>query len=506
MTHNMPLVGEHRIHTLLPLTFGDKEKTKVKVLENWKKGVLALQIEDLLERLAFSEPYTLSHSSAEASLAWRSLDGKGLALNDFYPYVQQILGVDTYRPLLCLPFVLQGALLAQKKGGKKRLFSLPLKPAAQQRSGHHTLDVQLDGARLFLFRTGVAILDIFWHYETPAGALDMSALLEGNYYLSHDNHSHSKTESGSIAKEVSSTLTPQSLRTIAEALLPNVAGQKPIVHAGRRILYSLVSLTEPVEQNTLRTLATWLSHRQTTDYQPTAEIAAEGLWQPFPYLCHGYAPEGGATVMFKTEQASDFVNNFVSHSGHNTYIPLFISSLHTHFWLLSQTEWIPAQRYHENSRAEKESIEQVYMQTVEFRRYFSFPTVSQLSLHNGFYRHWQEALSIPERLHFIEQTARDVADLIKARRSRLIGRLSGALGGFLVTHEVLEGLSVSGLPDSIFNLRVWVIDAPYWSPALRAHLVQLVQHWELGIFFGSVLGGLLGLWVTWNFDSILKEE
>ena len=72
--------------------------------------------------------------------------------------------------------------------------------------------------------------------------------------------------------------------------------------------------------------------------------------------------------------------------------------------------------------------------------------------------------------------------------------------------EGLEGLSVSGLPDSIFNLRVWVIDAPYWSPALRAHLVQLVQHWELGIFFGSVLGGLLGLWVTWNFDSILKEE
>ena len=37
-------------------------------------------------------------------------------------------------------------------------------------------------------------------------------------------------------------------------------------------------------------------------------------------------------------------------------------------------------------------------------------------------------------------------------------------------------------------------------------MTTLVEHWEIGIFLGSLIGALLGLWISWNFGALNKKE
>ena len=136
---------------------------------------------------------------------------------------------------------------------------------------------------------------------------------------------------------------------------------------------------------------------------------------------------------------------------------MFVASLHNHLWLLAQTEWLPA-RAQSGKRRQIHNLEEVYERAVEFRRFFYFPMVSQISLHNAFYECCEKVFKIMERQRFLEQTTRDIAELLKARRTKWIGRISGAAAGFLVGHELLDIVSQSGLPYTMPNLRVWWVE------------------------------------------------
>jgi hypothetical protein len=499
------LVRTHLVHAFFPLTFGEckTESNPEALLDKWGGSVLGLSVGELSKRLGW-EP---DDANTLQQPVWALMEaGKGLAVTDFYPHVQRIMGIQSDGLNLCQPFVLQTPLLSRfkdldKNRLKNRLLPLSFGLASAKRCGQASLMACIDGARLFSFRTGIAVLDLFWHYEVEEGDLSLGGVLEGNYFLSHSFHTQSnRTEIDA------NLLTPEVLCTIAHALLPVVPDKRFLFHPERRILYSAVELAQEVDEETLHTLTVWLSHRQTTDYRPCPEVQRESLWQPFHNLCHASAVEGGASVIFDTGQVSSFVRGFVKGPVHNLYIPLFVSSLHNHFWLINQTEWLPAHRRKAGSRAETLDLERLYEETVEFRRYFYFPLVSRISLHNTYYQHWQETLLVSERLHFLEQTARDVAELIKTRRIRWLGRISGAAGGFLLAHEILEVLSASGLPYTIPSMRIWLVTALNASPEELEPLMALVEHWEIGIFLGSVIGAVLGLWISWNFGARIKPE
>jgi hypothetical protein len=189
---------------------------------------------------------------------------------------------------------------------------------------------------------------------------------------------------------------------------------------------------------------------------------------------------------------------------------LFIASLHSHFWLLNQTQWIPAGRRKTNSREESEVLDSVFKNTVEFRRNFHFSLVSQVNLYNRFHDHWQEALKIPERILFQEQSARDAGELVKARRTRWIGRISGAIGGFLITHELIEKLSTSGdrwrYMETVPDARVWLVNVASASPDVIKDMVSIVETWESVIFWGSLVGAAIGLWLSISFEKDPKKE
>ncbi|MGC9185641.1 MAG: hypothetical protein ACP5GC_09370 [Thiomonas sp.] len=492
-------LAEHAIHGLFHVNLhGDEAKSAEDELKSLAQAVEAMTIGGVVERLGLPTP-----QAAQEAALWARSDGKGLALDDFYPHVRQILGAKPDGADVCIVFNQQALAcqaLSQVLGGKARLWRVPFGAAAQKRCGQTFVDLQFDKARLYIFRTGVVILDWCWHYvgkDLPA-----AVALEANYALSHGNYATKVQTSQDGEPQV---INAQTLLAMAQALLPPQWADKASLQPGRRTLYSLVKLQHPAEEEELRTLALWFSHRQTTDYRPKPQSTEGGLLQPFPYLVHALVSEGGASVIAPADMASSFVDNFVPGTGANTYLPLYLASLHNHLWLLAQTEVLPS-KASSGKRHEVRDLEELYERTVEFRRYFYFPMISQISLHNAFYQRSQDVLKIAERQRFLEQTTHDIAELLKARRTRWIGRISGAVAGFLLSHELLDILSQSGLPGSMPNLRVWFVETANATPAELEPLVRLVERWDLAVFFGSLAGALLGYWAAWFFDRTPKAE
>ena len=450
------LIAAHQIHALFPISFEiEGYKGLADPLAAVDALVHGLCTQTFVERLQFDRPV-----ADLSSALWRPAEGRGVSLEDFYPHVRQILGGRIEGEHLCLPYTLEGTVLQQIKGGKPRLWRMTLGSAARNRCGQTTIDLQFDGARLFVFRTGIAILDLAWHYPA-SDPLPPAVVLEGNYLLSHGNLAGKRPSNATPdGLPPAQQISAQTLHDIAQALLP--ALPDAALYPRRCILYSLVRTDSEASSDALRKLSILLSHRQTSDYRPTDAWTAPSLLQPFDDICHALAVEGAASAIADSAKASGFTADFISSAGANTYVPLYISSLHTHFWLLDQTEWLPARQHH-GSREEAESLVDLYSRVVEFRRYFYFPLISQISLHNAFYARSQDMLSIAQRLLYLEVTTHDVAELVKARRTKWIGRVSGAAAGFLVSHEMLDAISQSGLPGSMPDIRVWIariINAP----------------------------------------------
>jgi hypothetical protein len=491
-------VSQHLIHGFFPFAFARNgtNADPEAALDLWQIKALSLSVRDVSTRLGWTPE---DARSLEQPVWTRQEAGKGLALGDFYPHVRQVMSMQPGQEagpcrLLRLDTTLLSRHRGEDKHGHKRALTIDLRQAAAQRCGRTSLNVVIDGARLFAFSTGIAILDLYWHYEVD-GELSPDVLLEGNYFLSHDNHRHADAVAVAADKNA---IDSDVLQRIAEALFPSEQASTSTLHLHRRIIYSTVLLDRAVSEKRLRVLTTRLSHRQTSDYEPSADMQEGALWQPFSYLCHASVPEGGASVIVDIDQRSSFVRNFVGASALNTYLPLFVLTLHSHLWLITQTEWIPARHKRAGSLAESRNLDSVYEETVLFRRYFHFPLVSQIGLHNTFYQHWQDALRIPERLKFVEETARDVAELVRSRRLRFIERWSGAGAGLLLAHQLLDFLSTSnlpGLPDWYPDARVWPFENNKQADTLK-HYALSATHWDIAIFLGSLAGAVAGYYVV----------
>lgn len=515
------LLADHVVHGLfhVNLDFASTEKLE-STLDSYVRAVCAIRASELPTLLQLRDPQPHLQDAL-----WEPHSGRGMALDDFYPYARQILGAKDEDTTVCVNLSLSSEgvqALTQFKGGKPRYWQLFLGNAAQTRCGQETINLAFCKARIFLFRTGVVILDLSWRYGIHQASLPASVVQEGNYLLSHGNYvsksptepknktisgaeNHTGSQSFTAPGIRPTSLDAQQLLKVAQALLPQSWMNTATLQPNRLLLYSLVRVHGGTDIQTMLELGIRLSHRQTSDYRPNLQSMQSNVLRPFPYLSHVLAPEGAASIIAAEDTTSGFFTNFVNGSGANTYVPLFVMSLHNHLWLLKQTEWLPM-RSKGGKRREVHDLEEVYERTVEFRRFFYFPMISQISLHNMFYESSQDVFKIAERQRFLEQTTHDIAELLKARRSKWIGRISGAVAGFLVTHEVLDIISQSGLPWTIPNLHVWLAELLHADPLAIESMVRLAEKWDLVIFLGSLAGAVLGYWAAWYFDKSPKTE
>lgn len=505
----------HAVHIFYPVWYGvDANK-----FDRDAKGYIGDLI-GTIESLSIPEQRALDLLPGADNGLLGSLWKKGNSQSDkdFYPHIRQILGSHVEQePYLCLSFQLREAkrMLAQVKGGKPRVYAMQLNSAASKRCGRDSIFLQLDEARFLLFRTGIGILDLSLHYHADVqnAPLDLAVLSEGNYFLSHDNYGSNKKSKTKVDVDPESApptqpqMTPDKLTDLVSELLPAIHGKKPLLLPDRRILYTLAQVdAQDTSPDELKLIATRLAHRQNQDYAPNVEVFESQLFTPFPYLCHATAIEGGASVSLLETDSSHYLRDFIKDAGPNKYIPLYLAELHSHYWLLMQSQWLPKRHGKADSSVDKKALTETYEATLDFRRYFHPVLVSQISMHNAFHQAWQKTLGIGNRLDNLEQTARQFADLVQERRTRWISRISGTLGGFILTREILESISNNGWFWGKPSLEDWLAELPKMAPAELAEKLHLISSWETGTLLGALAGAFIGYVIAWRFETGLNKE
>ena len=505
----------NNIHGIFPAYYElpelgfDKEKSINKYKESVTKWILP---QEFITRILSDPP-----KEVESPIWKLKPSEEKVSLNDFFPHIRQILG-EKGKPNLAMVFEMANPhMLSQIKGGKKRIWEFGLEKAATQRTGLKKITLMINGARFYLFRTRIGILDLHWQYlnsnEDQCVGLSIDDVLEGNYHLSHDNHATMESESKG----------PRILRELAEVLLPEIDGIKPNTHSSRRILYSFINYrlrSQEIPENIkekddsnrksnkeeLRIFALRLSHRQTKSYNPKGFYFKKKIFHPFPYLIHASGIEGGATIVLTRECDPEVLRNFIDDKGKNTYLPLFISAMHSHFWLLNQSQWLPERLSSKDSRSEKLKFAALYESVVEYQRYFYPALVSQVSVHNQFHEHWQKVLKIKERLENIKKTSQITVSLIQERRTQWIAIVSGAVGGFLVGREILEAISYNGYWENILPLKEWIVRYPHMSSQVQEMYLNRIKIWERFEIIGSFMLALLGGLLAWIYGKSMEKD
>jgi hypothetical protein len=470
---------------------------------------------------------------------------------DFYSNIRQILGVSS-KPTICLSFELADKtllLLSQLKGGKPRLFFINLNSGAKQRSGIDSIYFQINNANLYLFRTGVAILDISWHYcsykkydpntkeakdlkatndakkeiednnhtknkynaedlKIEDGDIFINAILEGNYFLSHNNenipNNHKKNDN---IKTDSAVLTADKdfIKDLSKCLIPDIGINRYELDSHRTIIYTLTNIQDDKTLDDKLLISARLSRRWTSDYAPNIEIINKNYFLPFPYIMHMPSLEGGATTVYINNDTPEVVKNFINNQANNTYIPIYIAALHSHLWLLNKTQIIPTRQFGKDSKEEKKYFSNLLESIIEFKRFFHNILISQISMHNDFYNLLQKKLKINERLNTLEDITSKNTQIISERRIRWIAPISGAIGGMILTKEILDIIAKNGIFLKKPTLKSIFVDIKYHNLNEVKSLIQLSHNWDIIIFIGSIIGGVLGLVLAWYFDAKIKK-
>jgi hypothetical protein len=304
------------------------------------------------------------------------------------------------------------------------------------------------------------------------------------------------------------------LRDIASEIIPPFENNRVRLLPERRILYSLArfvsekdaAIDDTALETEMRLIATRLSHRQTSAYRPSSVLTESSTLAPFPYICHAATIEGGASVIFANEDAPETILQFLKSNGPNTYVPIYISELHAHLWLLNQAELLPRRPGRRGGLSENKSLAELGEATVEFRRFFYAPIISQLSLHNAYHDLWQKALRIPERTRWIEDTADKTAKLLSERRLKRLAIFSGAIGGFLISREIMEALSTSGLPWSLPHLYEWTALLRSPNPEAIESVLYRVHQWDLATLCVEIAGSTFGCLLSLFFNKRIGAE
>lgn len=478
-------IVDHSVHLYyefsyeFPLDSFDNDKCRNNIDEQIKQATVNAGADACIKLLARKSGKTM----------WQPLGG-GDALCDLEPHMQAILGGDAK---ICLAYKLATTDLVSKyhslgehegkKVTKKKNWRIQYTAAAKKRSGMSSVELQINEIRLFVFRSGVALLEVTVKYQ---GRVTQALLLESNYALTHD-HKQGECPVG--------TVHGGDLRDLAAALVPTVANFRPQAIKGRVNVYTIAKLESNPGVDALRGLGMRLAQRQTSDYLLLEENTQHHCLTPFSNLCHAAAVEGGASlVAMVSDQGSSFIDRFVTATGRKTYLPIYIYQLHNHYWLLNHLRGI-SREGSAGGAAEDVRLDQKLESIVDFRRYFQFSQISQISAHNSFHDLWQRELKAEERFRHLNEAATTIGEHVRERRTRWVSHVTATVGGYLLGSGLMENLSKVVPMINLPNLLLENLG----DITHRERLRQLSESWDMAIVCAGLLIAAGSFYLSWRF-------
>lgn len=333
-------------------------------------------------------------------------------------------------------------------------------------------------------------------------------VLDCNYSLTHLKDNEQATSGDPPI------ITATSIAEIARSVLP-VSVAKSIV-AGRYFVYSAIRALESSFQSDCedRLLAHRLANRQNKNYRPTNDRLKKGVLQSYDDILHASSLEGGCSLIKTGAKVSPFLRDFIANQLSNTYLPLLISELHSHYWLLSQTEQLSDPHSEGGVGGERDLLERLNLKLLNFTRFFHYPLPSRLTPHNEFHSLWQSTLEIEKLLEFLTSTAREAAEEARKRQLTVISYASAGISGLVVTQHIMDVVREKQLENNFAWQKRLFIDR---TEALKqqgtglqsgtlqkidseiSEIAKLAGHWEDYYYIGSLSGLILGCFVAWYF-------
>jgi len=480
-------VGKHTSFLFFPFEFSTRDAADV------EKGVVQPLLRRKLHEVAASLglPDTLLEGRKIGSTADLSVwEEARPGTRDLHPQVRAILGVAedgfvlpphlhredvkrfvSHPPLTLTPEARN--LLSGGSGKAGRGLEIKIRPAAMTRLGldepqpdgvssnkkNRTktavwLPVILEDATVWLFGTGVGVVEVELHFPTVEGEgrLGTQGILEGNYACYRTgsqaqplrwrevparNGKEDVSVTGGVAAETS--VAPSSvqgdepeglwacvtrdaagakprptvtLEKIVTAVAPVVEKGKATtggtlhvrpVHWERIFTYTAVQLTESLTSERERIeLAYRLSRKNTSAYLPSEERLREGLLPAYDNVLHAVAMEGGAVVVEEKDANGTeipFLKQFIANSVRSIYRLFAILAIQEYCKVLGMVESINLPVSLDRATVDDvEYLDSVRRNLLDFQLNYRFSHASLLTVHNLVYQAWRRALDLDAML------------------------------------------------------------------------------------------------------------
>ena len=352
----------------------------------------------------------------------------------------------------------QGLWLDRVKSDQRRRRRLMLKPSKASRRrlervgqgvGEHGIALHVLKPRLFVFRSGLAVMD--WPVRVQGDGHGLDTVIEANVAFSRFNTLawlHGDSEEGRFTMG-------DLARTFMEGAEAATAGQR------RVFSMSYAKLEAGVSDAEHRRAAYYLAKHYTSDYGAPANTATDmRLIETFDNVTRAAAPEGAAVVVRRyAEGTSQFMEGYRAMAFAPAYLPLAVLAVHEQAALTGLTTdaafWPDLQKSRDKAIGTLAATRDL---AVQVRSAYSFARVSNIAGHDAWYEALQSVMRMPALRESLSEDVREAEQLMAAYQQADVQRRFGwmsVLGGasiaafttFTLLHDFLL-LALTNEPEA----------------------------------------------------------
>jgi len=349
-----------------------------------------------------------------------------------------------------------GSASGPPPGYVRKKLAVNLTPRAEQRLSaveiaQRRLAFQISAMDLTLFETKKGLLQArvaFMPFEraVPINAMEF---LEAAYALSHRASLRWVAADENHEALGDPFAFPDLLRSLC---LPEWRREEA---PSRNFTYSYVHFEEALAPERADAFAFYASRRYNSDYEVSEPIEDTRRVRDFATVGHTLSLEGAATVIapLQGNALPEFLRTWRTHAFQATYLPIVTLALHEHQFLVEKTSTALLTREQRRKPSEvRRAFFDLTRASLDFRIFFRFSEVSEVSRHNALNRALREVLGLDRMLvelngdvaeasAFLErENDRAVAqrDHLRSRRFWFFGVVGGGVIAALTTTALIK--------------------------------------------------------------------
>jgi len=300
-----------------------------------------------------------------------------------------------------------------KEDRNQKFLGIELSKVAKARLSDQNIEpsilrVKILSLALTQFGTGISIAVAKLHFSRidnkPLSALEFTEAMAS--IARFNNCVWLERKSGEVISD-----SRFSLGVLIRSLVSGSADKS--IEARRVRSLCFARLASKVSGEAMETYAAFLSRRYTASYQFDFKNSDLGMIKDFENMRHALSIEGGASVIMPDESGDlpEILKNWQNSVFQNAYSPLALLLLHEEKFL-TNARLVASEASFET--VDMEELEEMVLNALDFRMFYRFESVSEISMHEAFSRKLRRALELGRKLSELEGDVKALYDRMSA--------------------------------------------------------------------------------------------